>query len=255
MIYSVRCLHLRECARVTSMHVCYSLLDQCAVRTVSRAHGRESARESQSAALTASRVLMERSATQPVSIQSEHCIYLNKVVDYLTPWGSPKVWEIYQKDKKTLHWKRKGFPWTHCNVKLAISPPLTDARECILCGPDDWSNDAHDACVPKIIEFLAFGEPLGITLIVISAFGALVTIAVGVRLEQQKQVKGTFQHYCFTVVGFNFRWCLLWKWGLRWWKPMMPCWVSHCSFHWWWPFFAPSSSLVNLRTGAAWPAK
>uniref|UniRef100_A0A671Y9S3 Vomeronasal 2, receptor 1 n=1 Tax=Sparus aurata TaxID=8175 RepID=A0A671Y9S3_SPAAU len=56
----------------------------------------------------------------------------------------------------------------------------TNARECILCSEDDWSNDAHDACVPKIIEFLAFGEPLGITLIVISAFGALVTIAVGV---------------------------------------------------------------------------
>ncbi|AWO99234.1 putative vomeronasal type-2 receptor 1-like [Scophthalmus maximus] len=55
-----------------------------------------------------------------------------------------------------------------------------NARECILCSGDYWSNDAHDACVPKIIEFLAFGEPLGITLIVISAFGALVTIAVGV---------------------------------------------------------------------------
>ncbi|XP_072247743.1 vomeronasal type-2 receptor 1 [Leuresthes tenuis] len=56
----------------------------------------------------------------------------------------------------------------------------TNARECILCSGDNWSNDAHDACVPKIIEFLAFGEPLGITLIVISAFGALVTIGVGV---------------------------------------------------------------------------
>uniref|UniRef100_A0A087XGX4 Vomeronasal 2, receptor 1 n=1 Tax=Poecilia formosa TaxID=48698 RepID=A0A087XGX4_POEFO len=61
-------------------------------------------------------------------------------------------------------------------------PCADDARECILCTGDDWSNDAHDACVPKIIEFLAFGEPLGITLIVISAFGALVTIAVGVVL-------------------------------------------------------------------------
>ncbi|XP_069003385.1 LOW QUALITY PROTEIN: vomeronasal type-2 receptor 1 [Embiotoca jacksoni] len=56
----------------------------------------------------------------------------------------------------------------------------TNARECILCSGDYWSNDANDACVPKIIEFLAFGEPLGITLIVISAFGALVTIGVGV---------------------------------------------------------------------------
>ncbi|KAM4590317.1 vomeronasal type-2 receptor 1 [Fundulus diaphanus] len=58
----------------------------------------------------------------------------------------------------------------------------TNARECILCTGDDWSNQAHDACVPKIIEFLAFGEPLGITLIVISAFGALITIGVGVVL-------------------------------------------------------------------------
>ncbi|XP_019714551.1 vomeronasal type-2 receptor 1-like, partial [Hippocampus comes] len=57
---------------------------------------------------------------------------------------------------------------------------LTDARECVLCSGDHWSNDAHDACVPKIVEFLAFGEPLGITLIVISAFGALVTFAVAV---------------------------------------------------------------------------
>uniref|UniRef100_A0A3Q3F5W5 Vomeronasal 2, receptor 1 n=1 Tax=Labrus bergylta TaxID=56723 RepID=A0A3Q3F5W5_9LABR len=54
------------------------------------------------------------------------------------------------------------------------------ARECVLCSGDYWSNEAHDACLPKIIEFLAFGEPLGITLIVISAFGALLTIAVGV---------------------------------------------------------------------------
>lgn len=65
---------------------------------------------------------------------------------------------------------------------------LTDARECILCSGDYWSNDAHDACVPKIIEFLAFGEPLGITLIVISAFGALVTIAVGVRITKRENL-------------------------------------------------------------------
>ncbi|XP_030621098.1 vomeronasal type-2 receptor 1 [Chanos chanos] len=55
----------------------------------------------------------------------------------------------------------------------------TDARGCIQCDEDYWSNANHDACVPKTIEFLDFGEPLGITLIVISAFGALLTMAVG----------------------------------------------------------------------------
>ncbi|XP_036392199.1 vomeronasal type-2 receptor 1 [Megalops cyprinoides] len=56
----------------------------------------------------------------------------------------------------------------------------TDARECIQCSEDYWSNANRDTCVPKTIEFLDFGEPLGITLIVISAFGALVTIAFAV---------------------------------------------------------------------------
>ncbi|XP_030193189.1 vomeronasal type-2 receptor 1 [Gadus morhua] len=55
---------------------------------------------------------------------------------------------------------------------------ITNARECIQCGEDYWSNEVRDLCIPKIIEFLAFGEPLGITLIVISAFGALITIGV-----------------------------------------------------------------------------
>ncbi|XP_064856627.1 vomeronasal type-2 receptor 1 isoform X2 [Oncorhynchus nerka] len=55
----------------------------------------------------------------------------------------------------------------------------TDARECIQCTEDYWSNAARDTCVPKTIEFLDFSEPLGITLIVISAVGALITLAVG----------------------------------------------------------------------------
>uniref|UniRef100_A0A3P8UK58 Vomeronasal 2, receptor 1 n=1 Tax=Cynoglossus semilaevis TaxID=244447 RepID=A0A3P8UK58_CYNSE len=54
----------------------------------------------------------------------------------------------------------------------------TNARECVLCGEDDWSNEAHDTCIPKIIEFLSYAEALGITLIALSAAGALVTITV-----------------------------------------------------------------------------
>ncbi|TRY81845.1 hypothetical protein DNTS_011410 [Danionella cerebrum] len=56
----------------------------------------------------------------------------------------------------------------------------TDARGCIQCDEDYWSNANHDECVPKTIEFLDFSEPLGITLIAIAAFGALVTIIVAV---------------------------------------------------------------------------
>ncbi|KAL7879111.1 hypothetical protein AOLI_G00100850 [Acnodon oligacanthus] len=54
----------------------------------------------------------------------------------------------------------------------------TDARGCIQCEADYWSNANRDACVPKTIEFLDFGEALGITLIVIAVFGALLTFMV-----------------------------------------------------------------------------
>ncbi|KAK9959145.1 hypothetical protein ABG768_011224 [Culter alburnus] len=56
----------------------------------------------------------------------------------------------------------------------------TDARGCIQCDEDYWSNANHDECVPKTIEFLDFTEPLGITLIAIAAFGALATIVVAI---------------------------------------------------------------------------
>ncbi|KAM9481479.1 vomeronasal type-2 receptor 1 [Clarias gariepinus] len=58
----------------------------------------------------------------------------------------------------------------------------TDARGCIQCTEDYWSNANRDTCVPKIIEFLDFGEALGITLIVIAVFGAFLTIGVAIVL-------------------------------------------------------------------------
>ncbi|XP_022535515.1 vomeronasal type-2 receptor 1 [Astyanax mexicanus] len=54
----------------------------------------------------------------------------------------------------------------------------TDARGCIQCEEDYWSNANRDACVAKTIEFLDFGEALGITLIAIAVFGALLTVVV-----------------------------------------------------------------------------
>ncbi|MGH0140289.1 UNVERIFIED_CONTAM: hypothetical protein FKN15_046070 [Acipenser sinensis] len=53
-----------------------------------------------------------------------------------------------------------------------------DSRECIQCGEDYWSNTKRDACVAKDIEFLAYDEALGITLLAVSAFGACIAIAV-----------------------------------------------------------------------------
>ncbi|XP_030071525.1 vomeronasal type-2 receptor 1-like [Microcaecilia unicolor] len=56
----------------------------------------------------------------------------------------------------------------------------TDARECISCTADYWSNVHRNECVLKEVEFLAYEEALGITLIALSVFGVLIVFAVTV---------------------------------------------------------------------------
>ncbi|XP_051013211.1 vomeronasal type-2 receptor 1-like [Acomys russatus] len=52
--------------------------------------------------------------------------------------------------------------------------------ECDPCGEDDWSNAQKSKCVPKEVEFLAYEEALGFTLVILSIIGALVILAVTV---------------------------------------------------------------------------
>ncbi|XP_069495775.1 extracellular calcium-sensing receptor-like [Ambystoma mexicanum] len=41
---------------------------------------------------------------------------------------------------------------------------ITDAVKCLKCFENQWSNERHDECTQKDIEFLTFHEPLGLTL-------------------------------------------------------------------------------------------
>ncbi|XP_003428976.2 vomeronasal type-2 receptor 1-like [Ornithorhynchus anatinus] len=54
----------------------------------------------------------------------------------------------------------------------------TDSRECIACYEDYWSNTPKNECVLKEVEFLAYDEALGITLVTLSIFGAFVVLAI-----------------------------------------------------------------------------
>ncbi|XP_056905979.1 extracellular calcium-sensing receptor-like [Takifugu flavidus] len=54
----------------------------------------------------------------------------------------------------------------------------TDAIECARCLPEFWSNADRTACVPKQVEFLSFGDTIGIALLVVSLIGSFLTCAV-----------------------------------------------------------------------------
>ncbi|XP_043943112.1 extracellular calcium-sensing receptor-like [Protopterus annectens] len=54
----------------------------------------------------------------------------------------------------------------------------TDSSECLKCNDDYWSNEKQDKCIPKSIEFLAYSEPLGLILAVISIFYSCLTVVI-----------------------------------------------------------------------------
>ncbi|XP_075688643.1 extracellular calcium-sensing receptor-like [Rhinoderma darwinii] len=54
----------------------------------------------------------------------------------------------------------------------------TDTTDCLRCPEDQWSNEDRVKCIPKVIEFLSYEEPLGIALSAISSACSLLTISV-----------------------------------------------------------------------------
>ncbi|XP_078515260.1 vomeronasal type-2 receptor 26-like [Lissotriton helveticus] len=56
----------------------------------------------------------------------------------------------------------------------------TDMTNCIKCLEHQWSNERRDTCLKKVMEFLKFEEPLGLTLAISST--AMVSITVFVLI-------------------------------------------------------------------------
>ncbi|XP_064419122.1 vomeronasal type-2 receptor 26-like [Latimeria chalumnae] len=48
-----------------------------------------------------------------------------------------------------------------------------NSTECLKCSDDGWSNERGDQCIPKLINYLSYEEPMGTTLAVISISCAL----------------------------------------------------------------------------------
>nr|XP_057935745.1 extracellular calcium-sensing receptor-like [Doryrhamphus excisus] len=55
---------------------------------------------------------------------------------------------------------------------------MTDSIHCMKCPSEFWSNKHRDACIPKEIEFLTYGEILGSLLALFSLLGVFLTTMV-----------------------------------------------------------------------------
>ncbi|XP_040203533.1 vomeronasal type-2 receptor 26-like [Rana temporaria] len=54
----------------------------------------------------------------------------------------------------------------------------TDADECTRCSSDQWSNEERDRCIPRVLEFLSYDEPLGIMLVIMAVMLSVLTVCI-----------------------------------------------------------------------------
>nr|XP_033771584.1 vomeronasal type-2 receptor 26-like [Geotrypetes seraphini] len=66
----------------------------------------------------------------------------------------------------------------------------TDMDTCTKCPEDQWPNQKRDACIPKVIVFLSYEEPFGLTLTFICLFLLLINVVI----------LGLFIHYKDTPI-------------------------------------------------------
>nr|XP_033818242.1 vomeronasal type-2 receptor 26-like [Geotrypetes seraphini] len=68
----------------------------------------------------------------------------------------------------------------------------TDTGKCRKCPEDQWPNESRDKCIPKIIEFLSYQEPLGVALAVVALILSVTTaliLAIFFRFQNTPVVK------------------------------------------------------------------
>ncbi|XP_037631660.1 extracellular calcium-sensing receptor-like [Sebastes umbrosus] len=87
----------------------------------------------------------------------------------------------------------------------------SNSAKCLRCPLEYWSNEDHSQCVPKVIEFLSYGEIMGALLAAFSLFGASLTLVVSCvffRFRHTPLVKASNSELSFLLL-FSLTLCFL----------------------------------------------
>uniref|UniRef100_A0A3B3D962 Olfactory receptor C family, h1 n=1 Tax=Oryzias melastigma TaxID=30732 RepID=A0A3B3D962_ORYME len=72
----------------------------------------------------------------------------------------------------------KGKPICCFSCIACAAGEISNSTKCSPCPLEYWSNEDHNKCVPKVIEFLSYEETMGALLAAFSLFGASLTLVV-----------------------------------------------------------------------------
>ncbi|XP_066450165.1 vomeronasal type-2 receptor 116-like [Eleutherodactylus coqui] len=79
----------------------------------------------------------------------------------------------------------------------------TDMERCLKCPEDQWSNDKRDACILRPIEFLSYGDTLGISLLAVDGLLCIFTaviLGIFITYKDTTIVKANNQNLSFILL-------------------------------------------------------